>query len=203
MEIKNIDGEIVIPVTLLDDRQRKELTVRSVKAYIVNQKLVKKAKSEYSKQFKFLRRHHVGPIVNDLWSTMYTLNGQDLFSYGDFHTDHNLLQYVYPGYGVTPYSKRIPLYRTQFPGIVKFTNDRNVVEVHIPKEHQVPGTYTLKLEIIVEHTHRVHKDVWKIDMDCGEFNIFEPNYYYVYSEKDDDSAIVYAGDSHEIVSVVW
>lgn len=203
MEIKNVDGEIVIPITLLDDRQRKELTIRSVKAYIINPQLVKKAKIEYSKHFKFLRRHHIGPIVNDLWSVMHTMDGQDLFSYGDFHTDHNLLQYVYPGYGVTPYEKKIPFYRTQFPGIVKFTENRNRVEVHIPKEFQVPGRYTLLVKIEVEHTHRIHKDVWMIERNYGEFNILEPNYYYVYSEKDDDSAIVYAGQSDSnIVSVM-
>lgn len=202
MKIKNVDGELIIPVTLLDSRQSKYLTVRQVRAYIVNKELVKKTAREYSKHFRFLRSHKIWPVVNDLWSIMHTTNGQDLFQYGDFHTDHNLLQYVYPGYGVAPYEKRIPFYRTQFPGIVKFTANRNVINVHIPKEYQVPGVYNLVVKIEVEHTHRVHKDVWEIELDCGEFNIIGSEYHYVYSEADDDSAIVYAGTSEsDIVTV--
>lgn len=203
MEVKNVNEELVIPVTLLDERQLRHLTVRSVKAFIVNHDLMRQAKRQYTKQFKFLRRHHIGPIVNDLLSVFHTMDGQSLFSHGNYHTDHNLLQYVYPGYGVTPFEKKIPLYRTYFPAIPEFTEDRNKVEVHIPKEFQVPGLYTLILKIEVEHTHRIHKDVWEITNEVGEFNILEPNYYFVYSEKNDDSAIVYAGESNEdIVSVM-
>ena len=91
MEIKNINGELVIPVTLFNERQSKYLTIRSVKAYLVNHKLLRYAKQKYVKSFKFLRRHHVGPIVNDLQSVMHTMNGKDLFGFGEFHLDHNLL----------------------------------------------------------------------------------------------------------------
>jgi len=62
--------------------------------------------------------------------------------------------------------------------------------------------YNLVVKIEVEHTHRVHKDVWEIELDCGEFNIIGSEYHYVYSEADDDSAIVYAGTSEsDIVTV--
>lgn len=210
MEIRNVGGELIIPVKLLNDRQLKYVTVRSVKAYFVNHKLIKYAKQKYVKSFKFLRRHHVGPIVNDLESLIHTMDGQDLFSYGHFHNDHNLLQYVYPGYGVTPYEKKLPLYRTYFPGIVKFTKDRNVVNVHLPVEHQAPGEYTLIVKIEVEHTHHIHKDAWMITLNVGELTLptdVEPEpdvdtSYYVYSDKDDDSAIVYSSTSDsDIVTV--
>lgn len=211
MEIKNINGELVIPVTLFNERQYKYLTIRSVKAYLVNHKLLRYAKQQYVKSFKFLRRHHVGPIVNDLQSVMHTMNGKDLFGFGEFHLDHNLLQYVYPGYGVTPYEKKLPLYRTQLPCIVKFTDDRNKVNVHVPVEHQIPGEYTLMLKVEVQYTHHLHLDAWIITLVHGDLTLptdIEPEpepieeNYYVYSDQNDDAAIVYSSTSNsDIVTV--
>ena len=142
-----IGNDICLRVTLSDIHAGLPVNIKGVRAFIVNDTLIKKAKRDLENKTRFISRFPIEPCVGAYSSTAYNINCSGFPMYREYPKNH--LCATYAGFGPRPdwdciYKPWPSKHIAEYQAPVKFMEQVNTIEVFYPASAQLfTGVYNL------------------------------------------------------------